>query len=230
MSTREVAVVTGASRGIGRAVARRLAERWEIVALARSEPELESLRAEIVAAGGHCRPVPCDVTDAMAVERALTGVEADVLVNNAGIGIMKPLVELSVDEWRRTMSVNVDALFYVTRALLPGMLRRRTGHVVTIGSLAGRNPFAGGTCYSASKHAVVGFTESLMLEVRDAGVRVSTIMPGSVATSFFPPGRETGWMTTPEEIADAAWFLLSERGAGLVSRIEVRPAMPPKKG
>lgn len=230
MTARAVAVITGASRGIGRAVAKRLAERWEILALARSEPELESLREEIVAAGGHCTVAPCDVGDAQAVERALAGVEADVLVNNAGIGIMKPLVELTFEEWRRMMRVNVDSLFLVTRALLPGMMRRRAGHIITIGSLTGRNPFPGGTCYSATKHAVLGFTESLMLEVREAGVRVSTIMPGSVATSFFAPGREAEWKTTPEEIAEAAWYVLADRGPGLVSRIEVRPAMPPKKG
>lgn len=229
MSARPTAVVTGASRGIGRAVAKRLAERWEIVALARTAGELETLHAEIEDAGGRCRPVTVDVADAKAVERALSGVEADVLVNNAGIGIMKPLVELSLDEWRRMVSVNLDALFYVTRVLLPGMLARHAGHIVTIGSLAGRNPFTNGVCYSATKHAVVGFSESLMLEVRDAGVRVSTIMPGSVATSFFEPGRATSWMTTPEEIADAVWFVVESRGNALVSRVEVRPAKPPKK-
>lgn len=229
MSAPGTAVVTGASRGIGRAVAKRLAEKWEVLALARSAPELESLRAEIEGAGGRCRAVRCDVGDVNAVERALAGVDAEVLVNNAGIGIMKPLVELSVEDWRRTMSVNLDALFYVTRALLPGMLRRGAGHIVNIGSLAGRNPFAGGTCYTATKHAVVGFSESLMLEVRDAGVRVSMVMPGSVATDFFAPGRETGWMIQPEEIADAVWYMLHQRGNALVSRIEVRPARPPKK-
>ncbi|HEU4640901.1 MAG TPA: SDR family NAD(P)-dependent oxidoreductase [Gemmatimonadaceae bacterium] len=229
MSAPGVAVVTGASRGIGRAVAKRLAERWEVVAVARSAPELESLRAEIEGGGGRCRPVCCDVSDAAAVERALAGVEAAVLVNNAGIGVMKPLVEMSIEEWRRMMGVNLDALFYVTRTLLPGMLRRGAGHIVNIGSLAGRNPMVGGTGYTATKHAVVGFSESLMLEVRDAGVQVSMVMPGSVATDFSPRKGDTSWMISSEEIADAVWYLLHQRGNALVSRIEVRPARPPRK-
>jgi 3-oxoacyl-[acyl-carrier protein] reductase len=224
MNGRPLAVVTGASRGIGRAIAKRLAERWEIVAVARSGDELESLRREIESAGGKCRPITLDITDAAAVERVLGGIEADVLVNNAGVGVLRPLMELTLDDWRTMVGVNLDALFYVTRVLLPGMVARRAGSIITIGSLAGRNAFVGGACYAATKHAVVGFSESLMLEVRDAGVRVSTIMPGSVATSFGHPKSDMSWMLTSEDVADAVWFTLHQPENALISRVEMRPA------
>jgi len=219
-----IAVVTGASRGIGRAIALRLADRWEIVALARSAADLEALAREIAARGGRCRAVPADIGDADAVEHALGGVAADVLVNNAGVGVIRPLVELTVEDWRRQMRVNLDGMFHVTRALLPGMIARGHGHIVNIGSLAGRNPFVGGTCYGATKHAVVGFSESLMLEVRDAGVRVSLIMPGSVDTAFGGGHGDGGWKLAPAEVADAVRFVLDQTGNGLVSRVEMRPA------
>ncbi|MGH7625460.1 MAG: SDR family oxidoreductase [Gemmatimonadaceae bacterium] len=226
MTGKGTAVVTGASRGIGRATAKRLAQQHEVVAVARTAAELGTLAQEIGHAGGTCHAVPLDITDADAVARALAGVEADVLVNNAGIGIMRPLVEQTLDEWRAMVDVNFNALFYVTRVLLPGMLERGHGHIVNIGSLTGRSAYPGGACYAATKHAVVGFSESLMLEVRDAGVRVSLIMPGSVDTDFRRSGRDTSWMITADEVAEAVHFVLREAGNGLVSRIEMRPRRP----
>jgi NADP-dependent 3-hydroxy acid dehydrogenase YdfG len=167
IENRNTAVVTGASRGIGRAVALRLGSSHHIVALARSLPELETLASDIRAAGGSCDTIELDVADANAVARALGGVRADVLVNNAGVGYMKPLLELNSDEWHAMVDVNFNALFHVTRAVLPGMVERGRGHIVMIGSIAGRSAFVGGSCYAATKHAVMGFSESLMLEVRD---------------------------------------------------------------
>jgi 3-oxoacyl-[acyl-carrier protein] reductase len=228
---RPTAVVTGASRGIGRAVARRLAERYDVVAAARSAPELESLVREIEGAGGRARAVTVDVGDAASVERAFADVSADVLVNNAGIGVLKPFVELTPEEWRAMLDVNVNSLYHVTRALLPGMLRRGAGDVVVIGSLAGRNPFVGGSCYAGTKHFVNGFAESLMLEVRERGVRVSVVMPGSVATHFSPPGRhaDTSWMLQSEDVAEAVWGIVTMPRHAHVSRVEMRPAQPHKR-
>ena len=217
------AVVTGASRGIGRAVARALASKWEIVAVARSAPELDELRREIEDAGGDCSTIELDVTDRAAVQHALAGIDADVLVNNAGIGIVKPLLELDAEEWRRMVAVNFDALFYVTRALLPGMVARGRGHIVNIGSLSGRGAFVGGTCYAATKHAVVGFSESLMMEVRDAVVRVSIVMPGSVDTSFSPSSGDASWKLSASDVASAVLFTLDQPDNSLVSRVELRP-------
>ncbi|HEY9427915.1 MAG TPA: SDR family NAD(P)-dependent oxidoreductase [Gemmatimonadaceae bacterium] len=217
------AVITGASRGIGRATARRLAAEWEIVAVARSANELDSLRREIEEAGGDCSTVELDVTDAAAVRRALSGIDAEVLVNNAGIGIMKPLLELTVDEWRSMVAVNLDAVFYVTRALLPGMVQRGRGHIVNIGSLSGRGAFVGGTSYAATKHALVGFSESLMMEVRDSGVRVSLVMPGSVDTGFSSSKGDAGWKLSASEVAEAVVYTLDQPANALVSRVELRP-------
>ena len=217
------AVVTGASRGIGREIARSLASKWEVVAVARSAPELEELRREIEGAGGDCSTIELDVTDGAAVQHALEGIDADVLVNNAGIGIIKPLVELDPNEWRRMVAVNLDALFYVTRALLPGMVARGRGHIVNIGSLSGRGAFVGGTCYAATKHAVVGFSESLMMEVRDAGVQVSLVMPGSVDTSFSHDKGDASWKLRASDVANAVMFTLDQPDNTLVSRVEVRP-------
>jgi NADP-dependent 3-hydroxy acid dehydrogenase YdfG len=223
MSPRPTAVVTGASRGIGRAIAKRLAERYDVVAVARSAAELEALAREIERAGGRCRPLTLDITDAAAVARSLAGVAADVLVNNAGVGTLRPLLELTLDDWKQMVDVNFNALFYVTRALLPGMVERNSGFIVNIGSLAGRSSFVGGACYAATKHAVVGFSESLMLEVRDANVRVSVIMPGSVATDFSSSGKDASWKLTAEEVAEAVWYAVTQPARALVSRIEMRP-------
>lgn len=225
------ALVTGASRGIGRAVAERLAERFEIIAVARSAKPLHELAQSIAQRGGRCRTIVLDVSDHAAVADALGSLEVDVLVNNAGVGIIKPVVELSVDEWRRQMSVNVDGMFYVTRAVLPGMIARQHGYVVNIGSLAGRNPFAGGACYTATKHAVIGFSESLMLEVREAGVRVTLIMPGSVDTEF--GGHTAGgapWKLTPGDVAESVWYVVNQPERALVSRVELRPARVARGG
>jgi 3-oxoacyl-[acyl-carrier protein] reductase len=223
------AVITGASRGIGRAIARRLAASHDIVAVARSADELDALRAEIEGEGGACRTITLDVTDAEAVAGALQGIAADVVVNNAGVGTLKPFLELTPDEWRRMVDVNFNALYHVTRALLPGMVARESGHVVIVGSIAGRSAFVGGTCYAATKHAVMGFAESLMLEVRDAGVKVSVVSPGSVATDFSPPkARDVAWQLLPEDVAEAVAHLIATPPGVLVHRVEVR-ALSPKR-
>lgn len=221
---RETALVTGASRGIGRATALRLSAGYDIIAVARSESELASLREEIEIGGGVCRTIQLDIADEKAVGAALRGLEVDVLVNNAGVATMKPFLELTSAEWHRMVDVNFNSLYYVTHALIGGMVQRKRGFVVTIGSLAGRNTFVGGSCYAATKHAVNGFSESLMLEVRDAGVRVAVVMPGSVATDLTPSSGDQSWKLTSNQIADSVWYLVTQPASVLVSRIEIRPA------
>jgi len=229
MSDRQTALVTGASRGIGRAIALRLAATHDIVAVARSEEDLAKLKGEIERTGGRCRTIALDVTDGAAVRERLGGVHADVLVNNAGVGVMKPLLEMEPDEWAAQLDTNVNALYHVTRAVLPGMVERGRGYVVTIGSLAGRNTFAGGTAYTGTKHFVNGWSESLMLEVRDRGVRVSVVMPGSVATHFGgtePSGED--WKLHGEDVAEAVAYLVGMPERAHTSRMEMRPARPKK--
>lgn len=223
-----IAVITGASRGIGRATALRLATDHEIVAVARSDDELESLAQEIETRGGSCRPRVVDVTDPEAVASALSGIDAQVLVNNAGIGMLKPFMELTRDDWRRMVDVNFNALYDVTRALLPAMIARGSGHVVMIGSIAGRSAFPGGSCYAATKHAVMALAECLMLEVREAGVKVSVVNPGSVATQFSERA-DTSWMLTADDVADAVASVVRTPPNVLVHRVEVRALSVPKK-
>lgn len=224
---RRLAVITGASRGIGRAIALRLAKQYDILAIARSGRALAQLCSEIQASGGTCDAAALDVADADAVGRTLRNVDAHVLVNNAGVGPMKPMLELSPAEWHTMVDVNFNALYHVTRALLPRMIARRSGHVVIIGSIAGRSAFIGGTCYAATKHAAAAFAESLMLEVREHGVKVSIVNPGSVATEFSPKN-DPSWMLAPEEVADSVAHVLDTPPDVLVHRLEIR-ALTPRK-
>ena len=227
---RRTAVVTGASRGIGRAIAKRLAREFHIVATARSGEALGRLASEIAAERGTCTPLVVDLRDGRAVEKALGVTDADVLVNNAGVMTKKPFVELPSDEWHEMVDVNLNALYHATRAVLPGMIARGSGHVVIIGSIAGRSAFVGGTCYAATKHAVMGFSESLLLEVRDRGVKVSVVMPGSVATDMAGSESDLTWMLRPADVAEAVAQVIATPPAVLVHRLEIRALKPPRKG
>lgn len=227
-TTRPVALVTGASRGIGHAIALRLATTHDLILVARNPVALQET-ASACPDGVNVQTIAVDVANRLAVATALTGLHVDVLVNNAGVATMRPLLEMTADEWHRMVDVNVNALYHVTRAVLPGMVSRGHGHVCTIGSIAGRNTFAGGTAYTGTKHFVMGFSESLMLEVRDAGVGVSVVMPGSVDTDLFPPGTDRSWMLEPENVADAVAFVVNAPPHMLVHRVEVRPLSPKRK-
>jgi short-subunit dehydrogenase len=225
--TRPVAVVTGASRGIGRAIALRLSTNYDIIALARTKSGLDGLAREIAKRGGYCGTSQVDLRDPQAIARALDGVDAEVLVNNAGVGPVKPLLELTADEWHTMVDVNLNALFHVTRALLPGMVDRGHGHVVVIGSITGRSALIGGTCYAGTKHAAQAFVECLNLEVRDRGVKVSIVNPGSVATDFSRK-KDESWMLSPAEVAETVAHVLSTAPDVLVHSVEIR-ALTPKK-
>jgi len=226
-------LVTGASRGIGRAVALRFArEGYEVLAVARSQDDLDALAVEIRDEGGLCTGYALDVADRAAVAATLTGLDVDVLVNNAGVGVLKPFVELTAEEWHRMVDVNVNALFHVTRAVLPGMFARKSGHVCTIGSIGSRSVFAGGTAYGATKAFVTSWAENLMLEVRDRGVKVSVVMPGAVATEF--NGKSVSdadaWKLMPTDVADAVARVVLTPPHVLIHRLEVRTLTVPSKG
>jgi 3-oxoacyl-[acyl-carrier protein] reductase len=223
------AIVTGASRGIGRAIAKRLARDFRVVATGRDRPALDSLVSEIAADGGACTSVAVDLRDPSAVRTTLGGVEADVLVNNAGVMTKKPFLELTADEWHEMVDVNLNALYHVTRAVLPSMVARGAGHVVIIGSIAGRSAFVGGSCYAATKHAVMGFSESLLLEVRQRGVKVSVVMPGSVATGMVGAETDTTRMLGAHDVADAVAQVVVTPPAVLIHRLEIRSLKPPQR-
>jgi 3-hydroxy acid dehydrogenase / malonic semialdehyde reductase len=226
---RPVALITGASRGIGQAIALRLADRHDLVLVARSEDELEALAVQCRSAGAAVQTIAADITRFLDIARLLTGLRVDVLVNNAGVATFKPFLEMTADEWHGMVDVNVNALYHVTRAVLPGMVERGRGHVCVIGSMAGRNTFANGSAYAGTKHFVMGFCESLLMEVREKGVGVSVIMPGSVETTLFAEGTDTSWMLEPSDVADAVAYVVSTPPHVLVDRLEVRPISPKRR-
>jgi len=186
------------------------------------------------AAGVDAVGMPCDVSDPACVTAFAAFVRRErghpgVLVNNAGIGRFKPLRELSLEDWDDTMAVNVRSLYLVTRAFLEG-LEGAGGTIVNIASLAGKNGVEGGTAYCASKHAVLGFSKSLMLEVRKRGVRVVAICPGSVATPFMDKQdrmhRNRDRALTAEDVAHAVLAAVTASDGAMISEIDIRPTNP----
>jgi NAD(P)-dependent dehydrogenase (short-subunit alcohol dehydrogenase family) len=230
------ALVTGAGRGIGRAVALALGRKGvSVTAVSRTAADLDSLLGEIEASGGRGLAFGGDVRDASVTEGAVaTAVDRfgglQILVNNAGVGAFANVEDTSDEDWDRIIGTNLTAVFRLTRAALPH-LSRRGGHVFMISSLAGVNPIAGMAAYCASKAALDHFSASLMLEVRHRGVKVTTIAPGSVDTSFagVPPAADTSWMLTAEDIAATVIDLLEARDGAHLSRLEMRPARPQKR-
>jgi 3-oxoacyl-[acyl-carrier protein] reductase len=227
-----VAVVTGGTRGIGLATARMLVHAGSaVVVAARSERDVERVADEL---GPRALGVACDVRRVDECERLMARTverfgRLDILINNAGLGVFAPVEAMSLDDWHRQIETNLDGVFYCCRAALPH-LKRAGGWIINIGSLAGKNAFAGGAAYNASKFGLLGFSEALMLEVRHDGVRVSCVMPGSVATDFSgDPAAGGDWKLHAEDVAQVVSDLLAFPGRALPSRIEIRPSRPPKK-
>lgn len=239
------AIVTGSSKGIGYAVAEALARAGaDVVVCARDSQQVsEAARAIDEAGTGRAVGMRCDVRsrdDIRAlVDRAIQEFgRLDILVNNAGVGRFGAVDELTVDDWHTVVETNLNGAFYASQAAIPHMKRRGSGWIINIGSLAGKNPFAGGAAYNASKFGLLGFSEAMMLDVRHDGIRVSCIMPGSVSTHFSgsargeQPGTPAGaddWKIQPEDVASIVMDLLATPERTLPSRIEVRPSRPPRK-
>jgi NAD(P)-dependent dehydrogenase (short-subunit alcohol dehydrogenase family) len=152
----------------------------------------------------------------------------DILVNNAGIGIFRPVGELTLEDWRATLDINLTGVFYCCREAIPRLRHSGGGAIVNVSSLAGKNPFAGGAAYNASKFGLNGFSEALMLDHRRDRIRVTYVMPGSVDTDFSPRSERASWKIAPEDVAEAVVLALRMPDRTTVSRIEMRPSIPPK--
>jgi NAD(P)-dependent dehydrogenase (short-subunit alcohol dehydrogenase family) len=229
-----VAVVTGGSRGIGLAIAAAFIAKGARVAITgRDQKHLDDAAARFPADA--VLAVRADVGKADDARRALdAAVERfgglDVLVNNAGVGHVANVADMSADVWQTVIGTNLSGVFYCCRAALPHLTRRGAGWIINISSLAGNNPFAGGAAYCASKAGLNAFSEALMQEVRHDNIRVSCIMPGSVATGFSGRAENAGadWKIAPEDVADLVLGLVTFPPRSLPSRIEVRPSRPKK--
>ncbi len=233
-----VALVTGGTKGIGHAIVRDLLEAGFNVAFsARTQGDVEDAERALSGTGsGEVLGVVADVRDPGAcadlIEKTVGRFGGlDVLVNNAGVGIFSPVQDMSLEEWHAQIDTNLNGVFYLSRAAVPWLKGSEDAWIINIGSLAGRNTFAGGAAYNASKFGLLGLTEAMMLDLRYEGIRVSIIMPGSVDTSFGqgPPGEKAGWALTSEDVGRAVLNLLRYPKNAHVSRVEMRPSQPRKK-
>ncbi|NIR51789.1 SDR family NAD(P)-dependent oxidoreductase [candidate division KSB1 bacterium] len=232
----KIAVVTGAGKGIGRATAMALAkEGANLVIISRTMSDLQSLAREIGNVGRKVLPIQADLTRESEIKGVIQesvskfgGV--DVLVNNAGIGRFARVEELSTLDWDDMFEINLRAMFICTREALPQLKRKDESFVINVASLAGKNAFSGGAGYAASKWGVLALSKCLMLEERDAGVRVLAICPGSVDTHFFhhpslpKPNREK--VLKPEDVAQTIVDAIRLPQRAMVSEIDIRPSNP----
>ena len=237
----KVALVTGGSRGIGLAVAKELLQRnCNVMISGRSEKSLEEAATQLrrvnndtdVGLHGVCRG---DVQKVFDVEQMLMSTVdqfggVDIVVNNAGVGIFGNVSEQSAEDWERVIGTNLSGVFYCCRAAIPYLRERGGGWIINVSSLAGSHPFATGAAYCASKAGLDAFTTALMQELRFDGIRVSSIAPGSVGTSFASGSRHASepWKLTPADVAKSVVDLLGHDTRSLPSRMEIRPSQPKK--
>ncbi|MFQ5777963.1 MAG: SDR family oxidoreductase [Terriglobia bacterium] len=229
-----LAIVTGASRGIGFAVAVELARRGHRLALlARDPARLEEAVGRLATAAPDVRAFTCDVQDAAAVQASFRqilawGERVDVLVNNAGLGVFAPLHKLSAADWDTTLNTNLRGVFYCSQAVTRQMILQRSGHIINISSLAGKNAFAGGSAYCASKWGLMGLTYCMAEDLRPYGIRVSVVCPGTVHTEFSPhTGKDPEKMLQPADVARVVGWLLEQGPQSFASEILLRPTQKP---
>lgn len=230
-----VAVVTGGGRGIGGAIARTLAGLGAMAVMCgRSRGTLESAAKAIAETGGMAEAIPCDVTDIKSVEAAAKRVESsfgrvDILVNNAGIGgFGGPLHQLPPDAWDQILNTNLRGVYYAIRAFAPMMIPARSGHIINISSIAGKNALPNGAAYAASKWGLNGLSYSVAEELRGHNIRVSVVCPGSTNTDLSPhAGKDPAKMLHPEDVAHAVEMLVTQAPQSFVSEIILRPTQKP---
>jgi 3-oxoacyl-[acyl-carrier protein] reductase len=233
--TGQVAIVTGAGRGIGAAIATRLAGMGATSVLCgRTRDTLEQTAKTIADAGGKASVIVCDVSDLASVELAAQQVQdtlgrTDILVNNAGIGgFGGPLHQLPPDAWDKILNTNLRGVYFTIRAFTPMMMAARSGHIINISSLAGKNALPNGAAYAASKWGLNGLTYSVAEELRPHNIRVSVVCPGSVDTELSPhAGKDPGKMLQPDDVAHAVAMLVTQAPQSFMSEILLRPTQKP---
>lgn len=231
----KVVYITGGSKGIGLGIAKRLLEEGAKVAI--TSRSLQAAQEAAKTLGGDAARVlalESDVTKLASEKAAVEAVikqwgKLDVLVANAGVGHFAPVDTMSDEDWHDTINTNLTGVFHSVKASVDA-LKNSKGYIITIASLAGTNFFENGAAYNASKFGLVGFTQAIMLDLRKHGIKVSTIMPGSVATQFAnqPEGEKDAWKIQPEDIGDLVVDLLQMNPRTLPSKIELRPSIPGK--
>ncbi|MBL7872605.1 MAG: SDR family oxidoreductase [Cyclobacteriaceae bacterium] len=232
----KVALITGGNKGIGYGIAEALVSNNMRVAItSRTQKAADAAASQLNKVGkGEAIGIELDVRDAAAQQKAVDLVikkwdRLDVLIANAGVGHFGSIETLSQGQWNETIDTNLTGVFYGVKAAVPE-LKKSQGYIITIASLAGTNFFEGGAAYNASKFGLVGFTQAIMLDLRKHGIKVSTIMPGSVATYFnaHVPSPQDDWKIQPEDIGQLVVDLLKMNPRTLPSKIEVRPSIPGK--
>jgi 3-oxoacyl-[acyl-carrier protein] reductase len=231
----KVAVITGGNRGIGAAIAAKLAAMAaHVVICGRDSRSLQVTATNITKAGGKCTFLPCDLVELESVEKLAAHVRqdlgrVDILVNNAGVGsFSSPLHTLSPEEWDKVLNTNLRGVYYSIRAFAPMMIESRTGDIINISSLAGKNALPNGAAYAASKWGLNGLTYSVAEELRQYNIRVAVICPGSVNTELSPhAGKDPNRMLQPDDVAHAVAMLVTQRPQSFASEILLRPTQKP---
>ena len=229
----KTALITGGSKGIGYGIAKSLLEQGLNVAITSRSQEAVDKAAISLSKFGNIIGIVSDVrsldSEQSAVKQTIEKFgKLDVLIANAGVGHFAAITEMTADQWNEVIDVNLTGVFHSVKASLDQLIKNK-GYFISIASLAGTNFFAKGAAYNASKFGLVGFTQAVMLDVRQHGVKVSTIMPGSVTSHFndYQPSEKDAWKIQPEDIGDLVVGLLQMNPRTLPSKIEVRPSIPP---
>ena len=230
----KVALITGASRGIGLAIAQSLGRMGARLSLcARQADRLETAAGKLQGKGVEVIATAADVTRLSDIGRLVQKTEQtlgaiDILVNNAGIGYFGPFYGAAETDWDAVLDTNLKAVFLLSKAVAPGMIKRQTGHIINIASLAGKNAFANGGIYCASKWGLLALTECMAEDLRQYGIRVSAVCPGTVATDFSPhTGKDPGKMLQAEDIAHAVEVIVTQSPQSFISEILLRPTQKP---
>lgn len=235
MNAGDITLITGASRGIGMGLALRFArEKHKVMIFGRDERALKETSSELKKLGAECEIYSGDVSDVKFVNDSVKKIiskhgKVDHLINNAGTRVFKKVIDAELEDFKKQIDANLYGVFNFTKACLPSMIERKGGSIINIVSLAGKNSFVTGSMYSASKHAALGFTRSLMLEVREYNIRVAAVCPGSVDTSFFSgtdmkPNRNK--ILKVEDVAESVVSILNLPVHALMSEIDLRPTNP----